>query len=359
MATEDTAPKRSGLGWIPKLSLWAVVIAFGYLYLNSVDRDSTEGAADTGVAVESGAEADGFQQIVDKVGEFAASAESVLADVTAAGADGFKQVVDSIKGLTGSAEAPAEVPASVATRTAAEATPVDVVAASAVEPAVAETVSQEVVAPVAAVADAPTGERPAASGFGSHYAPLPGTGVGRAATQKADDPSDGAVPAESPPMADAEATVFAESLMRDVPAEAPAAAPMASAPPASAPPASAPAPMSAPLSAPTPAAVPQQAYAPMPLLPVMPQPFAEADVAPAPSTPGSAGVASDPRQEAAAQYQARLRAEYDTMRRVADQRAREYWERMQQMPAPVPAPMGYPAYGPAYGPGFVPPPYPR
>jgi hypothetical protein len=113
------------------------------------------------------------------------------------------------------------------------------------------------------------------------------------------------------------------------------------------------------MSASTPEAFPQQAYAPMPLLPVMPQPSAETDVAPAPSMPGSAAAASDRRQETAAQYQARMRAEYENMRRVADQRARDYWERMQRMPAPVAAPMGYPAYGPAYGPGFVPPAYPR
>jgi hypothetical protein len=352
MATEDTAPKRSGLGWIPKLSLWAVVIAFGYLYLSSVDRDSTEVAPGSDVVAESAAEAGGFQKIVDKVGELTASAENVLADVTAAGADGFEKVVAGIKDLTGSADAPVEGSPNVDTVAAAEASAVETAAPSAGAPAVADAVSEEVVPPAAPVAHAPMpSDRPAASGFVSHYAPLPGTGVGRAPLHQADEPSEGAVTAESAPMADAEATVFAESLMRDAPAEAaPAAVPGASV---------AAAPVQAPTSASTPPPFPPQAYAPMPLLPVMPQPFAETNVAPAPSMPEPAAAASDRRQDAAAQYQARMRAEYENMRRVADQRAREYWERMQQMPAPVAAPMGYPAYGPPYGPGFVTPAYPR
>lgn len=35
--SENTAP-RSRFGWLPKLILWSVVIAFGYLYLHSIDQ---------------------------------------------------------------------------------------------------------------------------------------------------------------------------------------------------------------------------------------------------------------------------------------------------------------------------------
>ena len=37
--SEEKKPVRSGLGWFPKLILWAVVISFGYVYLSSVDRE--------------------------------------------------------------------------------------------------------------------------------------------------------------------------------------------------------------------------------------------------------------------------------------------------------------------------------
>ncbi|MFD2110428.1 hypothetical protein [Thiorhodococcus fuscus] len=39
MANADNAAPRSSLGWLPKLVLWGVVIAFGYLYLSSIDRE--------------------------------------------------------------------------------------------------------------------------------------------------------------------------------------------------------------------------------------------------------------------------------------------------------------------------------
>jgi hypothetical protein len=327
MATEETAPKRSGLGWIPKLSLWAVVIAFGYLYLSSIERDPAGDTTQAAVADESGVEAGGFQKIMDKLGDFTSSAETVIADVTAAGADGFNQVVDKVKELTGTAEPRSAdepvsdaAPAEVAKAEPAAAEPADVA------PAVVETsaAAQESAAKPASMRVAE--ERPVASAFNRHSAPLPAT-----AARTTSPVSEPEVPvqesasaetiADSPPMKDAEATVFAESLMGD---ESPAETASAS--------------VEAPASAPI-----QQGFVPVP---VVPQPFARAEIAPAPA--GVAPALEDPR-ESAAQYRARMMAEYESMRRAADQRAREYWERMQ-----APAPAGYPGYGPGYGPVYGP-----
>ena len=38
MADSENTKPRSSFGWLPKLILWGVVIAFGYLYLNSIDK---------------------------------------------------------------------------------------------------------------------------------------------------------------------------------------------------------------------------------------------------------------------------------------------------------------------------------
>ena len=38
MADSETTASRSVFGWLPKLILWGVVIAFGYLYLSSIDQ---------------------------------------------------------------------------------------------------------------------------------------------------------------------------------------------------------------------------------------------------------------------------------------------------------------------------------
>lgn len=330
MATEDTAPKRSGLGWIPKLSLWAVVIAFGYLYLSSIERDTTGDTLQVAVSDESGVEAEGFQKFVDKLGDLTASAETVIADVTAAGADGFNKVVDKVKDLTGSAET------ETAETLATEAAPTEVAKAEpiAAEPAVvaASPAPQEPAAKPAPMQVAE--DRPAASAFTRHSAPLPATAAARATSpeptseQVSEVTLEGTAPAmattASPPMNDAEATVFAESLMGGE--QASGSAEVA-------------APMSAPIT---------QGFAPVP---VVPQPLAPVESASAPTMvpPGAPGL--DRRQESAAQYRARMMAEYENMRRAADQRAREYWEQM-QVPGPMAAPMGYPAYG--YGPGYAP-----
>ncbi|MFB1486438.1 MULTISPECIES: hypothetical protein [unclassified Thiocapsa] len=351
MATEETAPKRSGLGWIPKLSLWAVVIAFGYLYLSSIDRDTAGDTTQVAVADESAVEADGFQKFVAKLGDLTASAETVIADVTAAGADGFSKVVDTVKDLTGSAETEA------VETLASEAAPGEVAKA---EPITAEPVAAEPVDARAAIVVPSAGpqesaakpvsmqvaeERPAAAAFNSHSAPLPSTAAARATTPEplsepvAEVALEGSAPAgataAAPPIKDAEATVFAESLMGgESPAE----------------PASVSAEVAQPMSAPI-----QQGFA---AVPVMPQPFAPIEGAPAPTMAAPGAPAFDRRQESVDQYRARMMAEYENMRRASDQRAREYWERM-QAPAPMAAPMGYPAYGPGFVPGYGAPVYQR
>jgi hypothetical protein len=336
MATEDSTPKRSGLGWIPKLSLAAVVIAFGYLYLSSTGPGSTGGDTKqlvAGDASEVEADAGGLQeQFMSKLGEFTSSAEGVISDVTKAGTDVFKGAVDKVKELTGAADE------SVAETSGTEAIVTDQAPA---QPAVVEPIAAA--APDAAPTSAAvaTDERPAASGFERHYAPLPAAQV-RATTQKAETSQEVSVPvevaADSVPMTDeAEATVFAESLMSKGSPSAAASAPTQEAVPTTAPPA--------------------QGMAPafVPMVPVVPQPYGQADMMPPPGMASSDVRGIDPRQESAAQYQARMMAEYENMRRAADQRAREYWERMQAGPGRMAAPMGYPGYGPAYGP----PAYPR
>ena len=45
MADSETTVSRSTFGWLPKLILWGVVIAFGYLYLSSIDQQ--EGGSST------------------------------------------------------------------------------------------------------------------------------------------------------------------------------------------------------------------------------------------------------------------------------------------------------------------------
>jgi hypothetical protein len=336
MATEDSTSKRSGLGWIPKLSLAAVVIAFGYLYLSSNGPGSTGGDTEQMVAADaSGVEADagGLQeQFMTKLGEFTSSAEGAISDATKAGTDFIKGAVDKVKALSG-------------------ATDESVAETSGTEPIVADEApaEPEVVEPIAAAAPeaaptsaaVPTEERPAASGFDRHYAPLPAAQTG-ATAQKAETSLEVSAPVEAsgdsvPMTEEAEATVFAESLMSKGSPAAAASAPTEEAVVTTAPPAQ--------------EMVP--AFAPM--VPVVPQPYASTDVMPAPGMGSSTVRGIDPLEESAAQYRARMMAEYENMRRVADQRAREYWERMQAGPGPMAAPMVYPGYGPAYGP----PAYPR
>jgi hypothetical protein len=324
------APKRSGLGWIPKLSLWAVVIAFGYLYLSSIDRDSAEDAAQATAAQESGIadtseEASGFRQFVRKVSELTDTAGSFVSDATTAGANGVKQVADKIKELTSSETTTVETAAIDAPTVA----PVTTEAYAETGLALGDTAPAGDVEPEAPAAAARVTQP--VSGFERHNAPLPapafGTATARGAGQKAEETAAATVDeviADPVPVSQAEATAFAESLMRE---ESPAApAPAAEAPP-----------------------VAQETAGtsePAPLMPLAPQPVFRDDLMPDSGVPSPRLRAFDQQPEDMAQYRARMQAEHEAMRRAADQRAREYWERMQ---APVPPGVAYPGYGPAYG----------
>jgi hypothetical protein len=330
-ATQDNKPKKTGLGWVPKLSLLAVIAAFGYLYLSTRDRDVTTDTIQTAAAVEeTRAEggAGGFQdEVLGKLSELSSKTGILVSDATEAGSEVVKSVIEKVKSLKGE-PSPADESASAAATTA-DTTVVE--ASPAIEPAVA------VQAPVAAMATAaaPSIERPAPSGFARHSAPLPAAAPARAPGEQA------AVPDQSPepalPVADAEVSVFAESVMEG------STAPAATAPAVSAPKA----PMAA---AGEPAAIP---------LPVVPQPFAGVDPMVAPGLSPEDGRRDFEQRQAAmaqyaAEYRARMMAEHEQMRRLADQNARAYWERMQQAAPAAAGPMGYPSYGPAYTPPFGP-----
>lgn len=348
MATDDSKPKRSGLGWIPKLSLWAVVIAFGYLYLSSIDRDSSGDSAQLAAAdlsgtpvgaqvvgaevagAGTGAEADGgglTQQLMSQLDELTSSAGTLIGDATTAGTEMFKGAVEKVKDLAGLSDDP------VAETTVAEtrvAEPMPAQPAVVQSPVAVSSAAQE--ANVTAAV-----ERPPVSAFERHSAPLPNTSIARPASQTPEAVA--VVDAPAAPasdvgaVADTEASVFAESLMRaDSTAETVSASASADAT----------------SPTPSPSAVGSQ---PAPLMPVQPQPFgpfgAWTEAMPTPA-------AIEAQQAAAAEYRARMMAEYENRRRLADQRAREYWDRMQDARGQVAPPMGYPAYAPGYGPGYGP-----
>jgi hypothetical protein len=341
------APKRSGLGWIPKLSLLAVVIAFGYLYLSSLDRDSADDAVQASAAQESGiadtSEDDSpFLQIVRTLSDLTETAESFISDATTAGANGVKQVADKIKDLTSSGTTTVE------TAAVDEVTvePVKTEAPAETSQALADTAPAGDVEPEAPAAAARITQP--VSGFERHNAPLPapafGTATAHGVGQKAEETAAPIVEeaiVDPVPVSQVEATAFAESLMRE---ESPAAPAAESSSIAQEPP------------------VAQEAAAvsePTPLLPLAPQPVFRDDLMPGPGVQSPRLRTFDQQPEAMAQYRARMQAEHEAMRSAADQRAREYWERMQ---APVPPGVAYPGYGPAYGGpgyghGYVPGPY--
>lgn len=129
-------PTHSYLIWIPRLSLLAVVISFGYLYLSSIDRDSTDDTAQVSAAQEGGSagtseDTSGFQEIVGKPSNFKATAETFIADATTAGANGVKRAVDKSKDLTSSQTTTVE---SAAVETITVLTPTDKVQSGDVEP---------------------------------------------------------------------------------------------------------------------------------------------------------------------------------------------------------------------------------
>lgn len=344
MATDDSKPKRSGLGWIPKLSLWAVVIAFGYLYLSSIDRDGTGDSAQLAAADQGGTlvatsvapgvtgEADGGglpQQLMGKLDELTATAGTLIGDATTAGSAMFKDAVVKVKDLAGLSDEPVAEP--MAEMAAAQ--------TSVAEPAPAQPLVVETpvaAQPEASPAVAAAVERPPVTAFERHSAPLPTASIARPAGQAPETVAEGDTPVAAASgaaaVADAEASVFADSLMRGEPVAdtAPASTDAASPPPA-----------------------PVAAYQPAPLMPVpvQPQPFGPAgawtETMPAPE-------AIEARQAAAAEYRARMMADYENRRRLADQRAREYWESMQGAQQQVTPPMGYPAYAPGYGQAYGP-----
>lgn len=371
MATEDNekTPKRSGLGWIPKLSLWAVVIAFGYLYLSSVERGTAEQDAQVSAAeasvTETNAESSmGFKHLVDKVSGLTTTAGDYLSDVTetasgylADATEGVKQAVDKLKGFGAS---DAEAPAETAT---AEATTAPSAVAETAETAPAESAMIEAPAADTAPALAESPAEPAAlparvtqgAGFDRHYAPLPAQVTPRTGAETTEAaPAVTAVEelargAEPAPVEQAETAVFAESVMRETPTAAPA--PEATPPTA----------VESPAVAREPVLAPETASR----VPLIPQPRFREDAAAPPSAPWPAGQAELERQQAAiAEYQARMQAEYENRRRAAEAQARAYWESMQNA-APAAAYPGYgapqyaPGYTPGYAPGYVPYGYPR
>jgi len=327
------APKRSGLGWIPKLSLWAVVIAFGYLYLSSLDRDSAKDAVQASATQESGIadtseDESRFLQIVRTLSDLTETAESFISDATTAGANGVKQVTDKIKDLTSSETTTVET----AAVDAGTVEPLKTEAPADTSQALADTAPAGDVEPEAPVAAVRITQP--VSGFERHNAPLPapafGTATARGAGQKAEETAAPLVEeaiVDPVPVSQVEATAFAESLMRE---ESPAA----------------PAAEASPVAQEPPAAQETAAVSEPPLLPLAPQPVFRDDLMPGPGVPSPRLRTFDQQPEAMAQYRARMQAEHEAMRRAADQRAREYWERMQ---APVPPGVAYPGYGPAYG----------
>ncbi|MBK1644745.1 hypothetical protein CKO25_08805 [Thiocapsa imhoffii] len=366
-------PKRQGLGWVPKLSILAVVVAFGYLYYDTSKTDSTTAEMSSPDTSLSGTEATtGIvpQQVVEKLSELSASAGVLLSDATSASVDFFHDTVDKVKSMTGIGDDPtvaSPAPEAVALDLETVESGVDPVTASAAAPVpampVAEVVEEtaEVVAEVAPVSPpAPSADRPLASGFERHFAPLPAPPV-RSTSQPSPSPAssdpvqaaDAAGSAAAESSVDAEAAVFAESLMRE---QAPATVAPAAGD------AQGEVPAESVMPAPT-----MAAPAAAPATPADPGPMAPAGVQPMPPVaPPAYDVSGVERQrEAVAQYHARMRAEYENRRRFAEQQARDYWARMQQSaPVGMPAPMIPPGYGPLYGaPGYGPmygaPAYPR
>ena len=269
MASSEKSSSRSGIGWLPKLFLWSAVIAFGYVYLTSVDREG--GSISASALLESVAKLSpipisalpGFSKSEDKADEHAA-ATVVEGDSTAPKSAEPKPVTEAESAVFAKSlmkeEAVAEKPAATAA------------------PEVKEAAKP---APV-------TVQAPAT------YA--------AAATHKPDV----------------------------VESSAPA--------PTQAPPASAVA------SSETPAATPSQAASPSP---------APAAVAAEP-TQGSMPSSMPSDWAPVRQQHDQMVARYEAMRREADERMRQYWERMREA-APAAGPYGYPAYAPGYAPGFYPP----
>jgi hypothetical protein len=269
MANSEKSSSRSGLGWLPKLILWAAVIGFGYVYLSSVDREG--GAPSASALLES----------VAKLSPIPISALPGFGD--------SESVPESAPEVAKSEEEAAPKGDSPKPVGAAE-------SAAFAKSLIEEKVDTAKSAPAEAPKPAPVRE--------------PATYAAVAAQKPVAEPT------------------------RTAPAQAPAAeAPVQpSAPPAT---------VEAPVSAP------------------MPQPFVASPRMPAPAPSASesgaptAGLDRAAGWESMRQQRADMVAQYEAMRREADERMRQYWERMRQT-MPMAAPYGYPAYGPAYAPGYMP-----
>ena len=158
---------------------------------------------------------------------------------------------------------------------------------------------------------------------------------------KADEPAARPATAMTPqPVDETESSVFARSLIQTSPV--PAADSRQGAPEA------------APAAVSPPPAVAQT--------PVLPQPSPAPAMPYAPGAPGSQGgaiaqpeYASDAGRadgwDPMARERAQILAQYEAMRREADQRMRQGWDQMRSYAPPVAGPYGYPAYGPGYLPG--------
>lgn len=270
-SSEEKSSSRSGLGWFPKLILWAAVIGFGYVYLSSVDR---EGGGTTAASM------------LDSIAK--------LSPVSLSSLPGFS---DKKESSTGSAEV---AQADEAPKTEAAAKPV----------AHAES---------AAFTRALVSDTPVSSAETPKSTPQPPVTYAAAAMK---------APAESTPAPAAPAHAEKSAPIVSAPIEPPASAPIAAAP-------SAPAPIA---SRPMPA--PVAAQPPMSPSPAMSAPSEQSRM--------TASEWAAMRQ----QQRAEMMAQYEAMRREADERMRQYWGQMREaMPT---APYGYQGYAPGYMPGYAP-----
>ncbi|MBK1654314.1 hypothetical protein [Allochromatium vinosum] len=267
-SSEEKSSSRSGLGWFPKLILWAAVIGFGYVYLSSVDR---EGGGTTA------------SSMLDSIAKLSPVSLSSLPGFS----DKEESAADSVEVAEGD----------------------EALKTEAVKP-VAQTES-------AAFARSLANDKPEPSAEAPKSVPQPPVSYATAALK---------VPAES----------------ASVPAEAPAPAPAPVAPTVSAtaePPASAP--VAAAPSMPAPSAA-----QPAPMSPsVMPAP---GERAPMTRMPASEWMAQREQQRA------EMMAQYEAMRREADERMRQYWGQMREAMPMHGVPYAHPGYAPGYMPGYAP-----
>ena len=176
-SSEEKSSSRSGLGWFPKLILWVAVMAFGYVYLSSVDREDGGTTASSmldsiaklsPVSLSSlpgfsdkkeesaGESAEAIQAHETPKTESAASAHALVSDKPDAAASGPAQV----------AETPKTVPqppvsyAAAALKMPADASSAPAVSASPEQPAPVAPDVSAAVEPAASVATAPAGTQP-------------------------------------------------------------------------------------------------------------------------------------------------------------------------------------------------------